>query len=358
MKNAAAIDVWQYRRGTAGARLMAEFALERGIPLTSLIAGTGLAEADLYDPRAEIVAAQELALIKNYLVLDRDGSRQGFALGRKFHFTAFGLWGLGLMSCATVADALAMAMRFLPMTYAFSDIHFEVRGRVAMLIFADSQLPDALNSFLVERDMGAAVLLLEEFGASHLRIDEVSRTAPPHKETKEQRLAGKIVTWAAPQNSVAFDVSFLSMSLPKADANSASMCEQMCEMLLERRFIKNEIGQSIRSILENAAGEWPDLPSIARRFEMSERSLKRKLAAEGTSFSALRDESRRTQALSLLKEERLPLHDVAERLGFSDLSSFSQTFKRWFGVSPGSFRRKPPRQGSSILTPEHLDPNI
>ena len=32
------------------------------------------------------------------------------------------------------------------------------------------------------------------------------------------------------------------------------------------------------------------------------------------------------------------LTEVAERLGFSDLSSFSQAFKRWYGVPPGTCR--------------------
>ncbi|WP_415869213.1 helix-turn-helix domain-containing protein [Burkholderia ubonensis] len=55
----------------------------------------------------------------------------------------------------------------------------------------------------------------------------------------------------------------------------------------------------------------------------SARKLKRRLQDEGTTFRAL------------LGDERPTLTEVAERLGFSDLSSFSQAFKRWYGVAPG-----------------------
>jgi AraC-like DNA-binding protein len=47
---------------------------------------------------------------------------------------------------------------------------------------------------------------------------------------------------------------------------------------------------------------------------------------------------RQQRALALLEDTSLSMSEIAERLGFSDLSSFSQAFKRWFGVSP-SHRR-------------------
>ncbi|OJA24332.1 hypothetical protein BGV47_31550 [Burkholderia ubonensis] len=62
---------------------------------------------------------------------------------------------------------------------------------------------------------------------------------------------------------------------------------------------------------------------MARLMNTSARKLKRRLLDEGTTFRAL------------LGDERPTLTEVAERLGFSDLSSFSQAFKRWYGVAPG-----------------------
>lgn len=33
------------------------------------------------------------------------------------------------------------------------------------------------------------------------------------------------------------------------------------------------------------------------------------------------------------------MEQIAQRLGFSELSAFSRAFKRWFGKSPRAFRR-------------------
>ncbi|KVQ81955.1 hypothetical protein WL64_26540 [Burkholderia ubonensis] len=80
----------------------------------------------------------------------------------------------------------------------------------------------------------------------------------------------------------------------------------------------------IRDYLGSTPGAPPfSLEDMARLMNASARTLKRRLLDEGTTFRAL------------LGDARLTLTEVAERLGFSDLSSFSQAFKRWYGVAPG-----------------------
>ncbi len=58
-----------------------------------------------------------------------------------------------------------------------------------------------------------------------------------------------------------------------------------------------------------------------------------------------RRRARGAMAETLLADARLSLAEVAERLGFSDLSSFSQAFKRWYGVPPGAYRSAARRTG-------------
>jgi len=71
---------------------------------------------------------------------------------------------------------------------------------------------------------------------------------------------------------------------------------------------------------------------------MSERTLQRRLAAEGTSFQRLLDDTRRELARHYLGQRNLSLADIAYLLGFTDQSSFFRAARRWFGSSPGHFR--------------------
>ncbi len=73
---------------------------------------------------------------------------------------------------------------------------------------------------------------------------------------------------------------------------------------------------------------------------MSPRTLKRQLAATGTTFQAVLDELRRDRALMLLDRAELTLDEVADRLGYSDTANFTRAFKRWTGQTRRSSRRR------------------
>jgi AraC-like DNA-binding protein len=71
---------------------------------------------------------------------------------------------------------------------------------------------------------------------------------------------------------------------------------------------------------------------------MSERTLQRRLAAEGTSFPRLLDNTRRELAQQYLDQRDVSLADAAYLLGFSDQSGFFRASRRWFGSSPRDYR--------------------
>jgi AraC-like DNA-binding protein len=70
----------------------------------------------------------------------------------------------------------------------------------------------------------------------------------------------------------------------------------------------------------------------------SERTLKRRLGEEGSTFRDLSQLARQARAESLIANAQLTLTEIAAELGFSDLSSFSQAFKRWTGRAPSLAR--------------------
>jgi AraC-like DNA-binding protein len=77
---------------------------------------------------------------------------------------------------------------------------------------------------------------------------------------------------------------------------------------------------------------------VARRLALSARTLHRRLAEEGTGFSALVDEVRRTRALALLEDGKLAASQAAFLLGFQDPAAFFRAFRRWTGTTPRAWR--------------------
>jgi len=78
---------------------------------------------------------------------------------------------------------------------------------------------------------------------------------------------------------------------------------------------------------------------VARRLATSRRTLLRRLAFEGTTFTRVLDDLRRQRGLDLVRDSVLPLDAIATSLGFSHVQAFHRSFKRWTGMAPGGYRR-------------------
>ena len=339
------MNFWDFTRGTASVRLLVAFGEEHGIAPSTLLAGTRLSPAQLVDPNVELLATQELAVIRNLIHAMKRPAGLGLQVGMRYHFSTYGIWGYGLVSSATAGDALALALRFMPLTYAFTRVAYRETGDLVVVNFIEPDVEQDLRDFLVERDMAAAVVLLREVAGQAFQLARFAIASRPGQISRVvpvlEQMLGVRPEFGATANSLAFDRQVLRLPLPQADPTTYSMCRQMCAQLLERRKARLGTAALVRQYLDVSV-EASSLAHLARVMNTSERTLKRRLKAEGTSFRILLAESRGELAKEMLKDDTLTLTDIADKLGFSDLSSFSQAFKRWFGQSPGSFRKSDP----------------
>lgn len=124
-----------------------------------------------------------------------------------------------------------------------------------------------------------------------------------------------------------------------------------CDELAGARLVGSLIGR-IQNELHCAFAEVgqgvqpPTLVGIADRLHLSSRTLIRRLRAAGTSFQLEVDRVRQRRAIELLRKADVSVGAIADTLGFADSASFAKAFKRWNGVSPGTFRKSRGTSGS------------
>jgi len=82
-----------------------------------------------------------------------------------------------------------------------------------------------------------------------------------------------------------------------------------------------------------------ELDGAAEATRMSERSLQRRLAECGLSFTRLVEEVRYDSARRLLRDPQRKIVEVSAELGYTDSANFTRAFRRWSGVSPQAFRK-------------------
>ena len=85
---------------------------------------------------------------------------------------------------------------------------------------------------------------------------------------------------------------------------------------------------------------------VARQLGVQPRTLQRALARRGTSHRTLLEEARREAVCARLEDTDESIAEIARDLGFRHYQALSQSFKRWTGVSPSTYRRANRRRSS------------
>jgi AraC-like DNA-binding protein len=83
----------------------------------------------------------------------------------------------------------------------------------------------------------------------------------------------------------------------------------------------------------------PRVEWVARKMDLSGRSLQRHLNGQGTTFESVLDRVLTRHAMHLLEQGNTPITELALQLGYADPSHFVRAFRRWTGQTPGQFRR-------------------
>ena len=175
----------------------------------------------------------------------------------------------------------------------------------------------------------------------------VRTEVPPPADLQSYQDAFKCpLRFNAPLNALLFAPTDVTLSLPTANAQLAGVHERIASEHLQRRDHAQTCHRTRAVIIRHLQDGEPRRPKIAAMLGMSERTLQRRLTAEGTSFQLLLDDTRRELARHYLGQRNVSLADIAYLLGFNNQSSFFRASRRWFGSSPRHYRVRLLTEGS------------
>ena len=309
----AAVRDWDFPRAVAGVALLVEHAREHGVVDRDVLAGSGLTTAGLQDA-TEVTAAQELRVVRN---LRARLGEVGPEVGRRYRTSTFGVLGYALLASRTVLEAMNVALRFLDLSNTFALPRAELEGHRVRIVVDGAGLPADVRRFLVERDAAAIRAVLTELARLPIRA-----TASPDARV------------------LSFDVADLERPLEHSAPASLVACEAACRDVVGRRRQRSGFAGQVRVLVTQRLPVGAPTVSVAGALGVSERTLRRRLAADGTSYQRLLDEVRASMAEELLGTGRLSVEEVGLRLGYAEASSFIAAHRRWTGETPGARGRR------------------
>jgi AraC-like DNA-binding protein len=303
-----------------------------------LLQGTGVNIQQLAEPGRRLELPRCIQLIERARELTSEPGL-GFYLGLHMRIAAHGHLGFAAMTARTLGDAIALADRFGPIrTTALHLRLLREDGKAFLMIDELADLGSARDVVVLALvvglwKIGSAITGRELVGSAHVAYGE-----PSYFKRFAPMLPGP-VKFEQHDNRLVFDASLLDLPLGTADAAALKLARTQCERELEALGFDGDTRLRARAVLVDASGQFRGLTDVARSLHLSERTMKRRLAEAGTSFSELVDDERKHRAMALLTGSKLSVEVVADRLGYSDTGNFTRAFRRWTGTTPRRFRQ-------------------
>ncbi len=300
----------------------------------------------LDDQASELLAQEEMLLQQGFADCTADMPNIWFDVGLRYRSIKYGALGLAMMTARTLGDALAIACRYQSLTYSLIRYRFEQSGNGACALIGswDAHLP-RLHDFTHHRDLGAIRTLITDLMGGELPLERITMASPPPANWADLRRHFPCpVEFNADRTQWLFLPSSAGRALPLADGELHLLYNSRCATALGRANADNSIRDRLAARLSRSDGPFLSAGDAARQFALSERTLHRRLAEEGTRFSTMVDEARYARARELLLDRRMTVEKIAFAVGFAEPSSFSRAFKRWSGMGVLEYRRSPVTQ--------------
>ncbi len=327
----AALDEGQDLTWAATLDRAVAFAVELGLRPEAFFADMGLTpdSAGRSTPR---VAIDLLARFLTWAAETSGDFSFGLKLGARVHPRDLGAYGYMLLNAPTLGEAMALANRFADLQQQggaiaarlSSDGHFEVR-------YDAKGLKERFRRQDAECTLAIVHAVIQSLGGRHVYPVEVRvQHSPRDQSVKLEDHFSCAALYCDWDNALRYKMLPLDLPIKGADPQLLSILIQHVEHELEGLPPPgDELGRIRWAIRRSLGMGRMNIEFIARQCRLGERTLQRRLAARGITFSDLVDGVRQDVCAELEILETYSRQEVAELLGFSDASAFAKARRRW-----------------------------
>jgi AraC-like DNA-binding protein len=255
----------------------------------------------------------------------------------------FNVLGYACMTAPNVREMLERLSRFVGLFLQGETLTLDYPGDNARLVLHQTTPKRLGRELSAESTIAKTIVairnLVKDGSGWGPSLVTFTHAAPPDITTHE-KVFGCPVKFGAPRTEVIIPAPMLEWQFAKADPGLSQFFDKHAEEMLKRMGAMSDATARVRRAVTEAlhAGDASET-TVSKRLAWSERTLRRRLGEEGTSFRQVLDDVRRELAQGWLTESHMSIGEVAFLLGFSESSNFHRAFKRWTSQTPDEFRR-------------------
>jgi AraC-like DNA-binding protein len=322
------------------ARILVAEVWRRGFDGNALLARCDIAAERLDDWREMLSFEETAQLVEHTLALTADPAI-GLTAGSSAPEHALQLLGQLVLAQPTIAGAVETLTRYGELLVEGTSWSLSEHGDDAILA-CGSILPECeVTQVIFDLQLALTINIGRHFFpvGERLRGVYLRRPRPSHIAHYHQVFQCPVQFHRA-GNALVFDKALIHRRQIHTDSVLAVLLREAADKLLKERSAARRLTDLVEAMLR-AEGDLTrvDMRSIARSLHLSVHGLRRRLNAEGTSFSTLLDQARAHVARQQLRQRDVTIEQASALLGFSEATAFFRAFKRWTGQTPTEFRR-------------------
>lgn len=315
-------------------------AARQGVSLAGLFTANGLDPARLDDPEGRVTGSELILLIKAVMRQTRD-EFIGLATDARSKPGTFSMMSHAVINCPNLGKAILRSVAFYGLFQTPVRTTFEVvdnEGRLAFEVSENSSYDQAIHEVMIFISVRFWSWLVG-YRLEPLVIEFAFEA--PTRGPDYQSLFNCPVNYGMDANVIRFPASWLNLPLAQTPLSLSRFLKDSVAQIIGGRAKPMSVAEQIRGILGKEYGDqFPELPDICARLNLTPQTLRRRLKDEGTSYQAIKDQMREEAARFYLAKPMLSIDEISLMMGFSEASAFHRAFKKWTGMTPVACRRQ------------------
>jgi AraC-like DNA-binding protein len=261
----------------------------------------------------------------------------GLVMGNLMTATSHGMAGLAAVTQPTLWDCGLAVTRYCQELFPPLEMSVRLEGPIGMFVIEENISLAPYTHFFME---------LNVVSFYNIFCDLVGADDEPHlvEFGYPEPAWGNIyrcyfrcpVVFDCPETRIVGKSSLKDKELPLANRLMAITAEKTLFENIPTKAIRL-LPLRLRRLLVRYYGAFPSLEKAASELGMSGRTMRRKLAEDGTSYQSELDRVREKFSREYFARGGNSITELALLLGFADSSAFAKAFRRWTGMAPTEY---------------------
>lgn len=265
--------------------------------------------------------------IANEMVKITDDPFGGAFVGHLTEIRSLGAWGEMILGSGHIGQACQLAAAHAELLHQGGEIKIINEGKTTRLIhqFTGDYGADP-RQFILGTLAVLRKIPLMSGESSPIRV-HIQNPREKKNEALEEYFGPDLVM-NANYNMIEFDRGLLEVPLINTRDGASNTTRAITSTVKAASLLMTQLTDF----------QQPKLLTTSTLMGLSPRTLQRRLKHCGIEFEDLLDETRRSEALKLISNEKLTMTEIAYLVGYSDQAHFTRAFKRWTGNTPSGYR--------------------